>query len=46
MARSPRPEVPVVVLSALDDEDVALQALQAGAQDYLVKRLWDNLLLE
>jgi len=32
------PELPVVVLSALDDEDVARQALQMGAQDYLVKR--------
>ncbi|WP_395702999.1 ATP-binding protein [Aquabacterium sp.] len=28
---------PLVVLSGLNDEDVAIQALQAGAQDYLVK---------
>lgn len=28
---------PLVVLSGLSDEDVAVQALQAGAQDYLVK---------
>lgn len=28
---------PLVVLSGLNDEDVAVQALQAGAQDYLVK---------
>ncbi len=35
------PELPLVVLSALDDEDVAMQAMQAGAQDYLVKRPQD-----
>ncbi len=31
------PELPIVVLTALDDEEVALQALNQGAQDYLVK---------
>ncbi|NTU85150.1 MAG: response regulator, partial [Chloroflexales bacterium] len=31
------PAVPVVVLTGLADETVALQALQAGAQDYIVK---------
>ena len=36
---------PVVVLSALDDEDVAVRAMQRGAQDYLVKdRLTPDLL--
>ncbi len=32
------PDVPIVVLSGLDDEDVAISAVQEGAQDYLVKQ--------
>ena len=31
------PRVPLVVLTALDDESLAAQALQEGAQDYLIK---------
>lgn len=31
------PNVPVVVMTGLDDENLALTALQNGAQDYLVK---------
>jgi len=36
-AREEAPEVPIVVLTGLNDEDVAVKALQEGAQDYLVK---------
>ena len=35
--RSKYSELPIIVLSGLDDESVAVQAVQAGAQDYLVK---------
>ena len=35
--RAAAPGVPLVVLSALDDESLAIQALQKGAQDYLIK---------
>jgi PAS domain S-box-containing protein len=31
------PNVPIVVLTGMDDHDLALRALQEGAQDYLVK---------
>jgi diguanylate cyclase (GGDEF)-like protein/PAS domain S-box-containing protein len=36
-ARAAAPRVPLVVLTRLDDESLAAQALQEGAQDYLVK---------
>ena len=32
------PEVPVVVLSGVSDQKLAVQAVQAGAQDFLMKR--------
>ena len=36
-AHASAPRIPLVVLTGLDDDSVALQALQEGAQDYLVK---------
>ena len=36
-ARAAAPRVPLVVLTGLDDESLAAQALQEGAQDYLIK---------
>ena len=36
------PNMPLLVLTALDDEAVAIQALQEGAQDYLVKARVDS----
>ena len=36
-AHAAAPRVPLVVLTGLDDDSIAVQALQEGAQDYLVK---------
>jgi len=36
-AHAAAPHVTLVVLSGLDDESLALQAMQKGAQDYLIK---------
>lgn len=35
--RTHAPQVPIVILTASDDDALALKALQRGAQDYLVK---------
>jgi DNA-binding NarL/FixJ family response regulator len=40
------PDLPVVVISALEDKKIALKAIQAGAQDYLIKGLMDSDMLE
>jgi CheY-like chemotaxis protein len=39
------PLLPIIVLTGLDDETVAFEALQSGAQDYLVKGRIDGQLL-
>ena len=31
------PSVPIIILTGLDDEALALEAMRQGAQDYLVK---------
>ena len=36
------PEVPIIVLSCLDDEKLAIEAVSEGAQDYLVKDRVDS----
>ena len=36
-AHEASPNVPIVVLTGLDDEDVGVQAIRRGAEDYLVK---------
>jgi PAS domain S-box-containing protein len=40
------PALPVVVLTGFDDRTLGLQALQAGAQDYLIKGTVDGNLLQ
>ncbi len=39
------PETPLVVLSGQDDEEIATQAVQQGAQDYLVKARSDGYII-
>lgn len=43
--RAQAPHLPVIVLTGLDDETAALEAVQEGAQDYLVKGQIDGNLL-
>ena len=39
------PRVPIIVLTSLDDDELAARAVREGAQDYLVKREVDTRLL-
>jgi len=39
------PEIPIVVLTGQEDEELAIQAVKRGAQDYLVKGAVDSTLL-
>ncbi len=43
--RAHSPEMPIVVLTALDDEGIGLNAVSQGAQDYLVKGGFEGHLL-
>ena len=43
--RAHAPHTPIVVLTGLDDESLALKSLELGAQDYLVKGSLDGRLL-
>jgi len=45
--RQDQPNLPVVILTGTDDDATAIQAVQAGAQDYLVKlRITGDLLIQ
>ncbi len=39
------PRTPIIVLTSLDDNELAVQAVREGAQDYLIKREADTRLL-
>lgn len=42
---SSAPDIPIILLTGMDDEALALEALQAGAQDYIVKGHNESFLL-
>jgi diguanylate cyclase (GGDEF)-like protein/PAS domain S-box-containing protein len=42
---SAAPQIPILVLSATEDEEIAKVAVQHGAQDYLLKARFDSYLL-
>lgn len=44
--RQVAPDVPILAMTGLNDDQLALQAVQAGAQDYLVKGEMNPALLE
>ncbi|MCI0426469.1 MAG: response regulator [Nitrospiraceae bacterium] len=39
------PKVPIVILTSLDDDRLAMEGIRVGAQDYLVKGRYDGALL-
>jgi diguanylate cyclase (GGDEF)-like protein len=44
-AREAAPNLPIIVLTGMNDETLSVRAVQAGAQDYLVKGQFDGSLL-
>ena len=44
-AHAAAPRIPIIVLTSLDDNELAVQAVREGAQDYLIKREADTRLL-
>jgi DNA-binding NarL/FixJ family response regulator len=44
-ARANMPQIPIIVLTGMDDDDLALEAVWAGAQDFLVKGKFDAKML-
>jgi len=44
-AHEAAPRTPIIVLTSLDDNELAVQAVREGAQDYLIKREADTRLL-
>ena len=44
-AKERAPKIPIVILSAFDDEDIAINAVKGEAQDYLIKGKVDSSLL-
>lgn len=44
-AKERAPQIPIVILSAFDDEDIAINAVKGEAQDYLIKGKVDSSLL-
>src|SRR5262245_7476195 len=43
--RAANQDVPIVVMTALDDDKLAIEALRSGAQEYLVKGTHDSVAL-
>lgn len=44
-AHAQAPRVPIIVFGASEEEGLAMEAVQQGAQEYLVKGKWDSTLL-